>query len=741
MKDKLKNINHRHYISIFITFIFLGCGVIFLNAAPRLAEAFRDLFVSVGYYFTGIFGNGESNITPTVIGMPEWKIVPERFKMLSLLPWTFEEFKILWGTFVNLVFSKDNFTSFGLLIGEVLFYISRILVLVLPIYLLGILTLERYVEKHNNDYGKESAMLKRYKHFSFTVIIPIKAWVRAFIDFLKAHKGYYRLWLTLGLFYFNIITVIVEFFAFYLYFVISFDFLSVYTQFRKLFIDLTPMLRVIPTTVWIVAAVLFFNYLCRKFAYARLYHKERRNRGFLSERGVVSVVYGAMGTGKTSLITSMALSAEAKFRDDAFEILLETDIMFPAFPWCSLREEIKRQIEKRAVVDIPSSKRFVRRFKDYFEYLNSSDELKLWYERQKRKRGDTIPDFIFGYDSEHYPMNYNDELKITGLWEAIEDYVCAYFVYTVETSLIISNYAIRTDAVIQDLGNFPLWNSDFFRRDPKLMDAYSRHSHIIDFDMLRLGRRMLEDNPNRNAFGFGIYVISEIDKERKNALELKETKINTEVCNQKNDLFNACLKMSRHACVIANRVFIRIICDLQRPEDWGAGGREVGEVIYIANKSDMMPTLPFYSTFWLTEGIFLRIKARYDNFYVRFIHNRGDNTLFLQLLRNVISLMDRHYRRLNNLFGTQTLYLEVESGRMNGDAKRQKWFKMPKKDYSKRYSTNCLSAVFEGDVPNTVSVNDFIEYASIMATTDELMMQHSHFQNDIRRMKKQDEAA
>jgi hypothetical protein len=259
--------------------------------------------------------------------------------------------------------------------------------------------------------------------------------------------------------------------------------------------------------------------------------------------------------------------------------------------------------------------------------------------------------------------------------------------------------------------------------------------------MLRLGRRMLEDNPNRNAFGFGIYVISEIDKERKNALDLKETKINTEVCNQKNDLFNACLKMSRHACVIANRVFIRIICDLQRPEDWGAGGREVGEVIYISKKGDMMPTLPFYSTFWMTESIFLRLKARYDNFYVRYIHNRADNTLFLQLLRNCISFFDRHYRRLNNLFGAETLYLEVESGRMNGDAKRQKWFKMPKKDYSKRYSTNCLSAVFEGDVPNTVSVNDFIEYASIMATTDELMMQHSHFQNDIRRMKKQDEAA
>ena len=202
--------------------------------------------------------------------------------------------------------------------------------------------------------------------------------------------------------------------------------------------------------------------------------------------------------------------------------------------------------------------------------------------RKRRNRAHT-----FGYDFERYEITYNDELKIIELYDAIEDYACAYFVYTVETSLIISNYSVRTDAMMEDLGNFPLWDSDFFKRDPRLMDAYSRHAHIIDFDMLRLGKRMVEENPNRNAFGFGVYLVSEIDKERKNALELKETKINVDNCNQKNDLFNSCLKMSRHACVIANRVFLKIICDLQRPEDWGAGGREVGEVVYIAENGEL----------------------------------------------------------------------------------------------------------------------------------------------------------
>ena len=115
------------------------------------------------------------------------------------------------------------------------------------------------------------------------------------------------------------------------------------------------------------------------------------------------------------------------------------------------------------------------------------------------------------------------------------------------------------------------------------METFSRHSHIIDFDMLRLGRVVLEDNPKRYAFGFGVYVISEIDKERKNDKELRESGIKGDapVANQKNDLFNTLLKMSRHACIVANRVFVKVHADLQRPESLGADARELGELHYI----------------------------------------------------------------------------------------------------------------------------------------------------------------
>ena len=42
---------------------------------------------------------------------------------------------------------------------------------------------------------------------------------------------------------------------------------------------------------------------------------------------------------------------------------------------------------------------------------------------------------------------------------------------------------------------------------------------------------------------------------------------------------------------------------------------------------------------------------------------------------------------------------------------------------------------------NTVSIADFCEYAGIMATTEELAMQHSFFQEDLGKAKRQSQSA
>lgn len=737
--------DYKSYICLGITFLFCGLGFLFLNSFPRLVEAIRDLSTSIVYYFYGLLAADPTScpVPATVLGKQSWQITESRFKPFRLFPWTWEEFKGLWNVYWDLFVNFDNIQAYFGFISNGALVIARFFSIAVIVYF-GMFLLkgkkpiseEDIVDetlKKNDELYQDTPGLKRFKKFLFLRIYPLIWWCKDFLLYVQCNKKYYRIWLALWLLYFNVISIGLSFFAFYLYFIVSFDFISVYTQIVKLLADLTPAIRFVPGIVWFIIGFIVLNYLANERGYANLEHRERRNRGFLNERGVANVIWGNMGTGKTRMLTSLALSAEKQLRDQALEILLETDMMFPNFPWVRLRAEVKRRMESHMIVDVFSIRHWIRDWKARFMYLEKNG-LVNWFQKNLRE-GKRVTDVTFGYDTVHYRSTYNDNLKIIHLYDAIENYAQAYFIYAIQTSLIVSNYAIRTDFDRTENGHFPIYNDDFFRRKPQFKHLYSKYSHILDFDILRLGKRMLDNNPNRNALGFSVIVVSEIDKERKNELEIrkqasakKKTVDSEEKCTQNNDLFNACVKMIRHAAVIANRVFIIIICDLQRPEDYGANAREVGELTFIDRKGEKAPVLPFYSPYWIIRACYF-IHRIFFRFYLGFISSRDDNTLLLYIFKNITAFYVQYIDRIEKLFGCQTFYLEVESGRMDGKALERKFYGMDKKDFSERYSTDAMSSIF--DLPNTVSIAMFVEYADIMATQAERAMQHSHFQADI----------
>ncbi len=741
MKKRIKDLfgsvfakDYRHYICAVISLGVLGLGFLFPNALPRIGESFRDLGLSLVYYFAELLFPEKFYIYPTVIDMPSWEWAPSPWEPLTLFPLTWEEFGAKWSQYWQTLFTKENLGGYLTSSGDFLYYFSRWLLILAPFFLVLMMKLRSYTSPVSKPKKKgNSKHLKRFEGFLFRVIYPIIGWIKDFVCFLRVNRQYLNLWLTLFLVYFNVISIVVAAVAYYLYFIVSFDFVGFYTQFLKLLHDLTPMIRFIPGAVWLIIGVVVFNYICRSMAFQRLYAFERANRSFLKKRGVVTTAYGPMGVGKTQFITSMALSAEIEQWDNAFEILLECDLMFPNFPWQNLRDYLNRAISNRELCDLDAVRARIQTFRRGFNYvIENGFTREEWDTLRKARKKYVATDYTFGYDYEHYAYTYNDNLKISHLYDAIEDYACAYLVFTVETSVIFANYSIRVDSIIDDLGNMPLRNNDFFERDPELMNAYSRQCHIINFDMLRLGKRMQKEF----KLSFGVYVITEVDKERKNSLELTETKKNVDEVNQKNDLFNACLMMCRHAAVIRNRVFIRIICDLQRPEAWGAGGRELGEVIYIAEKGDTYPALPFFSPYWLCQGLFLWLKSKWANFHAQYIHNRRDGTLFAYLFNNITSKVNKHYDRVDGLFGSFTLNLEIQSGRMDGEVIKDKWRIILKKDRSRRYQTDCLNAVFHTYEPNRMHVDDFICYSGIVGTLKENGLQNSFFQNDVQTMKR-----
>lgn len=604
-----------------------------------------------------------------------------------------------------------------------------------PFVLLLYVVFRKLLKSENNNYGKDSRPLRVFKRVVLVTYIPVKNWIVSFFGFIRDNGVYRKMWLILWLFYFNVFTIVLEFVAYYLYFAVSFDLVSLYRQIYKLFLDLWTGLTFIPLLGWAIVALFLIDRWRKKIGYSILNHNEMKNRGFINARPIVLMVCGTMGKKKTTMLTDIALSQAVMFKDKAFEKILENDLKFPYFPWVNLENALRSAMARHEVFNLATCRKYIKHLSACFAAAQVPEYRKAVRRHLKKSYGLAYDNFCFGYDYERYGFSYDDKLKVVSVWEVIETYAQLYFIYLIQSSLIISNYSVRTDSLISDIGNFPLWNTDFFKRDSRLIDSYSRHSHIIDFDALRLGRKIVENNAFADSFEFGVVDITEIGKERKNMLELKELKKREEATNQKNDGFNDWLKMIRHSATVDNFPFVKVIADEQRPESWGADARDLCEIIHIRESGETRLAMPF---FFIGELLYSAVFGRFVDMYYRYRFTRGDNTLFMHLFKTIVAKIQHYYTGIYNTFGYCPLRVQVESGTQDGQIEENRYFLASKKIYSKRFSTDCFSDFFtQKALRSPVGLDDLPEYRTEKATFGEMDLQHSYFFNDLRG--KQDE--
>ena len=691
-------------LSVLITAAFVLLAVfVFSDSYLRFGEAVKDFGLSVGYYFCTLFGI-EHNIVPSVTeysSVMDWDI---------LLPADFEGFTSQSKSFFELLIDGENFASYWSKVGDVMLVLLKVVAIILPCLLVLGLVIWRLYKSGNTKHNRDTVPLRIFKKLSELIYRPLKITIVSFVNFLRENRAVWMLWVGIWAFNLNAASIVMGFLAYYFYFVLSFDVANLYVQVCKLLIDLQVIFRYFPW--WCIAFVcwLLFDHWRKNIAQNRLRHFEARNCGFINELPIVSMACGSMGKKKTTLITDMVLSQEVMFRQKALEILQQNDMKFPYFPWIAFEDELRRCMEHGTVYNLASIKAWVVLKRSRFiRHRNAQTQL-------------------YGYDYARYGTTFDDSLKISRLFEVLETYAQAYFIYVLESSLIVANYSVRTDNLMADNGNFPMWLTDFF---PRHRRPQSRHAHILDFDVLRLGRKVLENNPKAGSFEFGVVGITEIGKERGNNLELREIKKGADDTNQKNDLFNSWLKMCRHSATVDNFPFIKVFTDEQRPESWGADARDLADIINIASCEDMRLALPFYTIEeMLSEWAFNRFLSLYYDFRFR----RGDNTLLVHILKSVVALLWRRNLRIYNRYGYSVLKIEKERGTMDGKTENKKYYLMSAKIYAQRFSTDCFSDYFNDMARRSYTgLADYLEYATEKASVEELRMQNSYFINSLYR--------
>ncbi len=696
-----KRLNIALAVALTIAFILLGAFV-FKVAYCRIFEALIDLYGSFKYYFCVLFGF-------PVDGIPS---VAERSKVLNwdvILPADFEMFKANCISFFSLYTSKENFLSWLNSADGKAGVWAKIFVILLPCILAVIIAIKRMYSKGNIKHNVDTIPLRVFKKISAVTYQPTKRFICGYIDFLREHSWIWISWLIMWAFHLNIASIVIEFFAYYFFFSVSFRVDTIYTQFVKLARDLQPFFRFFPWWSLSVAAYCLFYNFRKKIALNRLRHFEAKNCGFINELPIVSMACGSMGKKKTTLITDMTLSQEVMFRQKALSILQENDMKFPYFPWILFEKELEKCMEYHTVYNLATVKEWIKKKRRRYE-----------------KHGGTTGQ-LYGYDEERYGIVYRDGLKESHIFSILKTYAQAYFIYVLYSSLIVSNYAIRTDSEILDAGNLPLWLTDFFSDNVRK----GRYSHVLDFDVLRLGKKVLENNPKSGSFEFGVVAITEIGKERGNNLELKEVKKAVNETNQKNDLFNSWLKMCRHSATVDNFPFIKVFTDEQRPESWGADARDLCDIVNIVSAGDTKLALPFYTIEDMASEIAFN---RFIALYYDFRYRRGDNTLLVHILKSITAWLWKRNARIYNKYGYSIVKVEKERGTMDGKPENKKYFLMNYKIYRNRFTTDCFSDYFNDLAGKTnVGLMDYIEYATEKASVDELKAQNSYFINGLYR--------
>ena len=679
MRSRVINI----LFTIIITIAFLVFGATaFRTSYMRLSESVTDLGSSIAYFFCMVFRM--ESVNPTVT-------LPSKYLRIDgYIPENFDAFTKSVKDYFALLFNGENFMAW---LGS----LDKAVSVICGIIFVGIiaaLVIKLLYSKGNTKHNKDTLPLRLFKRITAVTYVPMKTAVCNYAEFLKRHKRLLKLWIGIWLFNFNIVSVCVEAFAYLLYFVVSLDFATIYFQVYKLIVDLQVVVLKLPPWVVVIVVLLLLDRLRKKIAVARLRHFEARNCGFINELPIASMSCGSMGKKKTTLITDMALSQEVMFRQKALEILQSADMKFPHFPWIAFEDELQVCMDYGTVYNLATVKK------------HRNPDLQL-----------------YGYNVSRYGYTHNDGLKISMLFDVLETYAQAYFIYVIRCSLIVANYSVREDNELVSDGNFPMWVTDFF---PEGITE-GRHAHILDFDALRLGRKVLENNHNAGSFEFGVVAITEIGKERGNNLELKEVKKGTIDANQKNDLFNSWLKMCRHSATVDNYPFIKVFTDEQRPESWGADARDLCDIIYIAQSEKQRLALPFYT---LEETVSEWAFNKFIGLYYDFRYRRGDNTLLVHLLKSVTAWIWKRNLRIFNRYGYSVLRIEKQRGTMDGITEKRKYYLMNRKIYSRRFSTDCFSDYFNDMASRTnVGLADYTEYLTEKASVEELKLQNSYFIN------------
>ena len=717
-----------------VTIIFLLCAIAFgvfkfgLPILQRLGMAFADLWHSCAAYFTLLFTGEDGSILPTVQEFPEG--------MDTVLPLSWEEIEIFFNEWREIFIDEKTILAFLWLVFEKIALIASYVALLASPVATIIFVLWITHRKVDNDYAKDSKAVKAFEKFRRGTWWTVKRTVREYSAFFWKRWYYWLVFALVWAYNLNLLTIVVEFLAWYFYlcWAGSLDaLLNIFVQIAKFAVDFSVVVLFIPKVLWWVIIYWTFHRIRLHLGRKALKKCIEHDNEYIDKYPGALFVTGKQRSKKTSMLAMLKMLFERIFRKKAQDKMLLRDHQFPFFPWVRMEKWLDKARAEHKVYMLYHVRRVIRCLRGIHKL--PPERQGKFFDRVKRRYGYDVADYgnaCFGYDTE-YGMEYDDGLVKINLFYALEMYAQLYFIYHQSTPLDLSNLAIREDYSWKDHGNYPIFDGDLLKKTSSESKAASKYSHVIDFDAFRPGMKFDPQNPNRDAVEYGIGVVQEVDKERKNSKTRSAAgnKAAGElgIATQDNDGFEIDLKVRGQVALVDFVDFWVWLIDAQRVGDLGASNAELTNQIFIKGRAEEYLKLPFFE---LEDLLYEGISNFYDKIHTWFRSRKGSNTLLHHLIKLAFDPIFKAYDRIGKEFTAWKVKTKVSDGGDGEELGVDFFWILNYVTYRDRFASDVCKAFYEYRFARSKRGIDDIEcYDDTSTDVQKMMKQNSYFTEDM----------
>ena len=692
----------------------------FAGVAFRMLSALQDVGTSIAYWALYIV-EMEDRIVPTVATIPP--------SLQTILPLTVEELQRFGEIFVKLLVDKEHLLQYLTRLFDIVSGVSKtLLILTIPFFALFIIFALVY-RSVDNDYNRDSGVLRFFKKIAKYTIRPIKFYVKKYLRFLRSRKWLRRALIWVWLYNLNLFTIALELVAWYIHFTVSFSLVSILVVVAKIVADLTVALVFLPRWLKVIIGFRIYDYFRQRIGFKRIRSGIKKVIKFVENHPGAKFINGFQRSKKTSFVTQLKIIiANFIFRPKAQEKFTTRAKQFPSFPWILYDRFLMAGRAKHRLYNWAVLRSFVS-FLRWADRCDKSwtDEQRINVQRHLRKRwGYDYEDFCFGYTGER---SFDDGLQLVDIYDALLNYGRTFLLYTQPTPLDISNYPIRSDYTIIDQGNLPEYVGDTLELSTRESMRASQYGHRINWEMFRLGKQFDPQNPENNSIEYGIRCSMEHGKERKNQLTKRASDKDDGYPNQDNDLVELDTKVRTHVATCDNFTFWEDLWDEQRSSSLGADNRDLTTMLFIKKSGAVKFYLPFFA---LDDTLFQLVTKFFDGIYLFLRRKKGSNTALLSFLWKLYTPFFRFYTRRYNTFSYYPLDIIPTNGSTEESGAVEKVPLIALLAYRYRFTTDALGEFYYIKLKgSTLGLNDIPQYKNLRMSFTEMQEQNSYMIKDM----------